>query len=223
MSWDWGWRMQISKEFQSNFGLLFYVVSVGSMTVCNVNTGWKVWREKPVNSCSVILRLEVIWVLYTENVANNSVWDRRRLGSGSRPQRICHVKTGKGESRENKICYIRPNTEWTLGPQGFSTLNPILFMTLPAFNYEQDLISEASSLSCGDIKGRFHPTTLQNKKKFSMPTPLLKCFCALCRYPLEIFSFLFYKNTSLSWVTYWLQALWNAWECRILHYRPLTQ
>jgi len=108
--------------------------------------------------------------------------------------------------RENKICYIRPNIEWTPGPQGFSTLNPILFITLPAFNYEQDLISETSSLSCGDIKGRFHPTTLQNKKKFSMPTPLLKCPCALCRYPHEIL-FSFHKNISLTRVTDWLQAL----------------
>lgn len=111
--------------------------------------------------------------------------------------RTSHIKLGKGVLAQNKICCIRPNIERTCGPQGFSTPSPILFITLPAFNYEQDLISEASSLSCGDTRERFHPTTLQNKKKFSMPTPLLKCFYTLCRYPLEIFAFLFIKTYPL--------------------------
>ena len=35
-----------------------------------------------------------------------------------RLQRIWRVKIGEGVSVENKICYIRPNIEWTCGPQG---------------------------------------------------------------------------------------------------------
>jgi hypothetical protein len=108
------------------------------------------------------------------------------------------LKLVRERAAQNKICYIRPNIEWTWSPQGFSTPNPILFITLAAFNYAQDLISKASSLSSGDRKGRFDPTTLQNKKKFSMPTPLLECYyAAVRRCPLEIFAFLFIKTYPL--------------------------